>query len=49
MKQQVTYTLMASLISGTAFAAPGYSNRKNECFETTIYGSVQRWCCSGPH
>ena len=41
MKKQVLTLLMASLISGTAFARSWYSNRKNKCFETTVYGSVQ--------
>lgn len=41
MKKQVLTLLMASLISGTAFAAPGTVTEKTNVLETTVYGSVQ--------
>ncbi len=41
MKKQVLTLLMASLISGTAFAAPGTVTEKTHVLETTVYGSVQ--------
>ncbi|MDU5199596.1 MAG: hypothetical protein E6188_08480 [Veillonella sp.] len=41
MKKQVLTLLMASLISGTAFAAPGTVTEKTNVLETTVYGTVQ--------
>ena len=41
MKKQVLTLLMASLISGTAFAAPGTVTEKTNVLETTVYGAVQ--------
>ena len=38
--EEVPLTLMASLISGTAFAAL-VQLQKNKCLETTVYGAVQ--------
>ena len=40
MKKQVLTLLMASLISGTAFAAPGTVTEKTHVLETTVYGSL---------
>lgn len=41
MKKQVLTLLMASLLTGTAFAAPGTVTEKTQVLETTVYGAPQ--------
>ncbi len=41
MKKQVLTLLMASLLTGTAFAAPGTVTEKTQVLESTVYGAPQ--------
>lgn len=41
MKKQILTLVMASLISGTAFAAPGTVLEKTQILEQTVYGEAQ--------
>ena len=41
MKKQVLTLLMASLLTGTAFATPGTVTEKTQVLESTVYGAPQ--------